>query len=105
MPFVPKKPNRRRHKKTKTQTNTPNGMGQEDSYQRFLQASAIREQIRKNLGDIFDEIKMFDTSLSKWTATGKESQGKCEIPTLNKEMEWRLHSDIRKYPEVWFRDI
>lgn len=105
MPIVPKKPNKRRKKKTTNPNkNTNPDLHVDLGYQRFLQANAIREQIRKNIGDIFDDLTQFESSLTLWTSTGKDAQGKCEIPRLQKEMEWRFHSNIMKYPEVWFRN-
>lgn len=100
---VPKKPNKRRNTKKSSSTETQVNVG-DIGYKRILQANAIREQIRKNLGDIFNEISSFELTLASWASTGKSAQGKCEIPSLEKELEWRLHSDILKYPEVWVRD-
>jgi hypothetical protein len=106
MPKVPKKPNKRRKKTSAKQLPEPKSMTvQEIQYQRFIQATSIREQIKANVGDIFTDIPQFETHLSAWASTGRDLTGKCEIPRIGKEMEWRFHSDIKKYPEVWFREI
>jgi hypothetical protein len=102
---VPKKPNKRRSKKKVNSSNLKPLSSSEDGYQRFLQANAIRKQIKDNLGDIFSEISPFEISLSEWTSKGIDKHGTCEVSRLGKIMEWKLHSDVNKYPEVWFRDI
>lgn len=105
---VPNKPNKRRSKK---QENTPSVPvrssvdSNDEAYQRFLQANAIRKQIKDNVGDIFSEIPRFELSLTDWVSTGIRKHGTCEVPRLQRVMEWLFHPDIRKYPEVWFRDL
>lgn len=101
---VPNKPNKRRPKKKGDSSILKPSNSTDDGYQRFLQANAIRKQIRDNLGDIFSEISPFERSLSAWTNVGMNKQGACEVPSLGKTMEWRFHLEIHKYPEVWFRD-
>jgi len=103
---VPKKPNKRRSKKKDTSSMTkPSNPPIDEGYQRFLQASALRKQIEDKLGDIFSEISPFERSLSEWASTGMNKHGTCEVPRLQKIMEWQFHSNINKYPEVWFRDL
>lgn len=103
---VPKKPNKRRTKKKRSSSDTnASNSHSNDGYQRFLQASALRKQIQDKLGDIFSEISPFEISLSEWTTTGLNKNGTCEVSRLQKIMEWKFHSNINKYPEVWFRDL
>lgn len=103
---VPKKPNKRRgRKKTKSQASIKPNVSSDHDYQRFLQASAIRTQIKNNLGDIFTEISPFEESLSNWASSGIECSGTCEIPRLQIMIKWRFHSEITKYPEVWLSDL
>jgi len=103
---VPKKPNKRRKKDKSSSVPVSSASNPNDeAYQRFLQANAIRKQIKDNVGDIFPDIPRFETSLSEWASTGISKHGTCEVPRLQRVMEWQFHSDIRKYPEVWFRDI
>lgn len=103
---IPRKPKKRRSKKKTSHVSTiPPSDTNNEAYQRFLQANAIRKQIKDNIGDIFPEIPRFEISLSEWASTGIHKHGTCEVPRLQRVMEWQFHSDIRKYPEVWFRDI
>jgi hypothetical protein len=105
---VPKKPNKRKTKKPKAIPSAHRDLETSQNnigFQRFLQANALRKQIKDNLGDIFSEISPFEDHLSKWASTGRDLQGSCEIPRLEKIMEWRLHSNISKYPEVWFKEL
>jgi hypothetical protein len=72
-------------------------------FERIFQADSIRKQIQLNVGKIFDEIPDFEKDLTEWTTTGVSKEGHCEVPSAGRTMEWKLHEDIRKYPEVWFR--
>lgn len=98
---VLKKPTKRKEKTQRVNLRTDEEVG----FQRFLQANAIRKQIKDSVGDILNEIPLFEASLSRWTSTGKEMRSSCEIVRRGKQMEWAFHSDIRMYPEVWFRDL
>lgn len=67
------------------------------------QALAIRKQILDNAGDILGETPSFLMALSQWVQYGKESQGRENITSLDRELQWCLHSTITRYPEVWIR--
>lgn len=102
---VPKKPNKRRSNKVKSVANPSAEPSSTDiAYQRFIQAQSLRGQIKDKMGDVFEEIKEFDESLSLWTSTGKDLNGRCSIQSMGKVLEWAFHSDIKRYPELWLRE-
>lgn len=86
-------------------TGTPPPRPNTDQYRfdRMFQAEAIRKQIQDNVGNIFHEIPDFEKDLREWVVTSEPKEGTCWVPMAGRTMEWKLHSDIRKYPQVWFR--
>lgn len=102
---VPKKPNRRRTKKTR-HVMTPEEEAQHSHIlhlRRHDQAIAIRNKIVGGAGDILHEIPMFLDALGDWVRYGRMRQGKCHIASANRTMEWILHDNISRVPEVWIR--
>ena len=102
---IPKKPNRRRKKKTK-HVMTPEEMERQTrliQMRRYDQSLAIRNKIINNAGNILHEIPMFMSDLGEWVRYGKMKQGKCEIASANRIMEWVFHENINHVPDVWIR--
>ena len=102
---VPKKPNKRRHKKTK-HVMTPEEKARHMhiiQMRRHDQSLAIRDKILTNAGDILPEIPTFLSDLGEWVRYGRMKQGKCYIASADREMEWILHDNINRVPEVWIR--
>lgn len=100
---VPKKPNRRKHKKQRTEKSSPNDP-HNIKLQRFFQANSLHKQIEEKLPDIIPEIGAFEMALKDWVSYGKETSGSCSVDSLHKTLYWVLHSDIRQYPEMWLKD-
>jgi hypothetical protein len=102
---IPKKPNKRRHKKTKhvmTAEETQRHL-RELHLQRHNQSLAIQKQITDNAGDILDEIPELTRDLTRWVKHGKIKQGSAHIASANRTIEWILHDTISHVPEVWIR--
>lgn len=102
---VPKKPNRRRHKKTRHVKTTEELVREENAHRlrRNDQAVAIRDKIVRNVGDVLDEIPPFISDLTHWVRYGGFKQGKYTIESIGRTMEWVLHNNITRVPEVWIR--
>jgi len=102
---IPKKPNKRRNKKTR-HVMTPEEEARHMSIlhiRRHDQALAIRNKIVSSAGDILHEIPTFLSELSNWVTYGRMKQGKCYIASANRTMEWIFHDKITRVPEVWIR--
>lgn len=102
---VPKKPNKRRSKKTK-HVMTPEEKTrfiQSLRLRRQEQANAIRKQIQDNAGDILHELPLFTGTLDDWVQYGKMKQGTEYIASADRDIEWRFHDTISRVPEVWIR--
>lgn len=102
---VPKKPNRRKFKKSRAQDPPPSPTDPHNmKLQRFFQANSLRKQIEEKLPKIIPEIGSFDNALKEWVSYGKETSGSCSVNSMKKTLKWVLHSDIRQYPEMWLKD-
>lgn len=102
---IPKKPNKRRHKKTK-HIMTPDEQIRHNEtlrMKRHEQASVIRKKIIDNAGDILNEVPAFLNDLNNWVKYGRMKQDHCHIASADRTMEWILHDTINRVPEVWIR--
>lgn len=70
---------------------------------RLEQASVLKTRLSTNLGDAMGETKIILTQLDEWVTKGEEISGSELLPSLSRKLEWKFHSKIEKYPEVWVR--
>lgn len=102
---VPKKPNRRKKKKTKhiLSREELERKAIEYKYRRMEQAMTVKNRITESAGDILKEVPTFVKDLDNWITLGKSVHGKGRIESANRDIEWQLHEDISNPPEVWIR--
>jgi hypothetical protein len=68
------------------------------------QAEALKQQLAEKVGlPIFKEIKEFILALETWVITGEETEGTCWIPAILRDLEWKFHPIVERYPEIWLR--
>jgi hypothetical protein len=68
------------------------------------QSETLKQKIIEKFGlPVMNEIKEFLFALDAWVITGEASEGTCWIPKALNDLDWKLYSQIDKYPEIWFR--